>query len=164
MHALNVLNSYTPDEVVAVQEAALTAIMQAVENGTGIPTYRTLAGELGLPVLVITKMIEQQPDLYDLMNMARTALANEIEARLAQLAMGELGSMMPAGPMSEKYFSGMDSTEVAAAKMLLEANSVQYQKKTVNVTVNNPRVMVGPAGKDAAQTALEQLNQVFLNR
>lgn len=164
MHALNVLNSYTPDEVVAVQERALTAIMQAVENGTGIPTYRTLAGEMNLPVLVVTKMIEQQPDLYDLMNMARTALANEIEARLAQLAMGELGEMVQVSEFGQKYFSGMDRTEVDAAKLLLEANSVTYQKKTVNVTVNNPRVMVGQAGKDAALTALDELNQYFLNR
>lgn len=159
MNALAILNNYTPDEVVEVQERTKDLIVAAVQAGSGLPTYRQIARDLDIPILVVTKMIEQQPDLYEIMQLARTALASEVEARVGELAMGELTDFGEDG----KPIDAMTTTQLSAAKMLLEANSPQYAKKPSAVTIINPRVPVGHEGKDRALTALEELNLRMIN-
>lgn len=159
MNALAILNNYTPDEVVEIQERTKDLIVAAVQAGSGLPTYRQIARDLDIPILVVTKMIEQQPDLYEIMQLARTALASEVESRVAELAMGDLTDFDEDG----KAMDQMTTTQLSAAKMLLEANSPQYAKKPSAVTIINPRVPVGHEGKDRALTALEELNLRMIN-
>ena len=160
MNQLAILNNYTPDEVVEIQEKTVQVITQSVEAGTGIPSFRKLAEALGYPVLVVTKMIEMQPDLFELMQLAKTALASEVEARIAQLAMGELMEYDEKGGA----FDTMTGTQLAGAKMLLEANHPSYAKKPSSVTIVNPRVPVGQSGKELALSHMEELNQYLSNK
>lgn len=164
MNQLAILNNYTPDEVVAIQEQTLQVITQSVEEGTGIPSYRKLAEMMGYPVLVVTKMIEMHPDLYELMQLAKTALASEIEARVATLAMGELGQFVEDSKGNTNWVVQVSPVELGAAKMLLEANHPAYAKKPSSVTIVNPRVPVGQSGKELALSHMEELNQYLSNK
>ena len=161
MNAVAILSQYSVSEIVEFQDRIGRAIVDMAEQGH-FPSYKDLARHIGMPKLVVAKLIESQPALYDLLQLSKVAKVSEVEARLAQLAMGALGTWVENSRGGQTWFPGMDNTEVKAAQLLLEAHDPRHSKRNVVLTMDNPSVPVGNEGLERAVTAMETLSKRLL--
>lgn len=159
MHPLNILNNYTPEEVIEAQAAIVKTMVEAVEAGEALPSYRGLAKLLGMPLLFVTKVIEKSPELSEIMALARTALASEVEARLAQLAQGGFTEEMMNDKGETKFVSRVTKEELRAQELILGATSPAYNRRSASVKIENMRVSVGQEGREEAISALDELHR-----
>ena len=162
MHPTNIMNGFTPDQVLEAQERIIQTLHDTVEAGEEkLPTYRQLAKILELPLLFVTRIIERSPELSEIMDLARTALASEVEARLAELAQGNMTEEYVNDKGEVKVVSKVTKEELRAQELILGASSPSYNRRSaaINVKVDNMRVSVGKEGREEAISALDELHQ-----